>query len=325
MPRRPIEPVVLPAATGGNGALSYRLTSEPTGLAGLAFDAATRTLSGTPERVGDYVFSYRADDADDSRTDADAAVLTFAVTVEAATAERKEAVTSTLAAVGTRTLASALDNVGARFADAIPATSITVAGQRLPLDASAAPALASGTPGGMGAACSTAEGCGDPFGAGMRQGRRVEVDELLRSSDFSWTLAVDEAADPQPPRLSLWGRGDLAAFAGRPETGASYEGQTWTGWLGADVRSGAWLAGVAVSHGVSQADYRFGDAAGESGRLETALTALYPYRNFQRRIVGKPFGDGEIGASSRCRYWVHLTAARRAVGTRCSAARSVAW
>ena len=100
---------------------------------------------------------------------------------------------------------------------------------------------------------------------------------MLYSSDFSWTPAVDPAADPQPPRLSVWGRGDLATFAGRPETGASYEGQTWTGWLGADMRSGAWLAGVALSHGVTEADYRFGDAPDEGGRLETTLTAFYPY------------------------------------------------
>ena len=272
---RPIEPVVLPAATGGNGALSYRLTSAPTGLAGLAFDPATRTLSGTPETVGDYVFTYRADDADDNRTEADAAVLRFAVTVLAATAERLQAMTRTLAAVGTRTLASALDNIGARFADAVPATTVTVAGRRLPLDA--APAPASGAPGGMRTACWAAQGCGDPFGDGMGQGRRLDLDELLHSSAFSWTLAADEAADPQPPRVSLWGTGDVADFAHRPDTGPGYEGQTWTAWLGGDVRSDAWLAGLALSHGVTEADYWFGDAPGERGRLATTLTTLLPY------------------------------------------------
>ena len=296
---RPTEPVVLPAATGGNGALSYRLTSEPAGLAGLAFDAATRTLSGTPKTVGDYVFSHRADDADDNRSDTDAAVLTFAVTVEAATAERKEAVTRTLAAVGARTLASALDNIGARFADTDPATSVTLANERLPLAAPAAPAVASGTPGGMATACSSAEGCGDLFGTDIARGRRVEIDELLHSSDFSWTPAADEAADPRAPRISIWGRGEVADFAGRPETGSSYEGQAWTGWLGADTRSGAWLGGVAMSHGVSHADYRFGDAPDERGRLETSLTALYPYGRWTpadgfdlRVILG--IGVGEV-------------------------------
>ena len=47
-----MDPVVLPEATGGNGALTYALSSAPAGLAGLSFDAATRTLSGTPETEG---------------------------------------------------------------------------------------------------------------------------------------------------------------------------------------------------------------------------------------------------------------------------------
>ena len=45
-----ISPLVLPAASGGTGALTYRLVGLPTGL---AFDAATRTLSGTPTAATD--------------------------------------------------------------------------------------------------------------------------------------------------------------------------------------------------------------------------------------------------------------------------------
>ena len=40
-----IAPLVLPAASGGTGALTYRLVGQP---AGLSFDAATRTVTGTP-------------------------------------------------------------------------------------------------------------------------------------------------------------------------------------------------------------------------------------------------------------------------------------
>ncbi len=40
-----IAPLVLPAASGGTGALTYRLVGLP---AGLSFDAATRTIAGTP-------------------------------------------------------------------------------------------------------------------------------------------------------------------------------------------------------------------------------------------------------------------------------------
>ena len=48
---RGMEPVVLPPATGGNGAVVYSLTSRPGGLAGLVFDATSRRLSGTPTAV----------------------------------------------------------------------------------------------------------------------------------------------------------------------------------------------------------------------------------------------------------------------------------
>ena len=47
-----MDAVVLPEATGGNGDLDYSLTSDPAGLAGLEFDPATRTLSGTPVTAG---------------------------------------------------------------------------------------------------------------------------------------------------------------------------------------------------------------------------------------------------------------------------------
>ena len=57
-----------------------------------------------------------------------------------------------------------------------------------------------------------------------------------------------------------------------------YEGELRTGWLGVDARSGPWVAGLAVSHGTGEPDYGFDGAAGSgAGRLETELTALYPY------------------------------------------------
>ena len=124
-----MEPVTLPRATGGNGALRYGLTSEPAGLAGLSFDPVSRRLTGTPGRAGSLTFTYRADDADANRADSDAAILTFEVRVILDRA--REAVKKTLAAVGTRTLSSALGHIGARFADMVPSTALTLAGQPL--------------------------------------------------------------------------------------------------------------------------------------------------------------------------------------------------
>ena len=73
-----IEPLVLPAASGGHGALTYTLT--PALPAGLVFDPATRTLSGTPRvTMAAKTYTYTATDASGN-----AAKLTFRITVAAA-------------------------------------------------------------------------------------------------------------------------------------------------------------------------------------------------------------------------------------------------
>ena len=53
---------ILPAATGGTGAITYTLTPE---LAdGLTFSTATRTISGTPERLSRSEYTYTAEDSE---------------------------------------------------------------------------------------------------------------------------------------------------------------------------------------------------------------------------------------------------------------------
>ena len=53
--------LTLPAAEGGDGALSYMLLPV---VPGLSFDAQLRRLAGTPSRVGTYLMVYRVADAD---------------------------------------------------------------------------------------------------------------------------------------------------------------------------------------------------------------------------------------------------------------------
>ena len=67
--------IILPAATGGDGALSYTLTPEPP--AGLSFDAAARTISGTPMAPQDATgYTYKATDGD-----GETAELTFTIAI----------------------------------------------------------------------------------------------------------------------------------------------------------------------------------------------------------------------------------------------------
>ena len=244
-PDEAMTPATLPAATGGDGAAySYTLTSSPAGLAGLSFDAGTRILSGTPGAEGRWTFTYTAHDGDADTTAADAARLTFQVTVGMAVEEQQQVVKRTLAAVATRTAASALNTIGTRLGDGVPGAGLTIAG------------------------------------------RTVRPDGVA----FSHPLGAAEGDlgfDPKAVRWSVWGRGDLGSFAGRPGPGMRYRGKVRTGWFGVDARgtigasggSRRWVAGLAVSHGTGKSDYSLeggGDPADRS-RLETELNALWPY------------------------------------------------
>ena len=107
------------------------------------------------------------------------------------------------------------------------------------------------------------------FGMGM---------DPLRSSEFELALggAQDEGGETRPGRRwQLWGQGDVQAFAGAPSSGAGYEGDVRTGYVGVDTGlSERWLAGVAVSRSGAGGDWRAGSAR---GTLSTSLTAAYPY------------------------------------------------
>ena len=67
---------MLPAATGGNGSISYSLSGAP---AGISVHSSTRIMTGTPTETGDFTVTYTATD-DDGSTD----TITFAITVTAA-------------------------------------------------------------------------------------------------------------------------------------------------------------------------------------------------------------------------------------------------
>ena len=72
--------VTLPAATGGNGTVSYALT--PALPNGLSLDATTRKVSGTPTAVASAAtYTWRASDSDSNTDNSDTVTLTFQVTV----------------------------------------------------------------------------------------------------------------------------------------------------------------------------------------------------------------------------------------------------
>ena len=105
-----IAPLVLPAATGGEGLLNYALS--PALPAGLVFDAATRTLSGAPSvATAASTWTYTVTDGAASPEQVS---LSFAIEVEVSAEEaalRRDA----LAAQGRALLSSVTGVIGERF------------------------------------------------------------------------------------------------------------------------------------------------------------------------------------------------------------------
>ncbi len=75
-----IEPLTLPRARGGNGALTHSLPSMP---AGLDFNSSTLVLSGTPTAVGTALYGYTVIDSDDNAAGTDGDRILFRITVSA--------------------------------------------------------------------------------------------------------------------------------------------------------------------------------------------------------------------------------------------------
>ena len=104
--------------------------------------------------------------------------------------------------------------------------------------------------------------------------------EVLTSTAFSLTAAPEDGG----ASMAFWGRGGSSSFSGR-DGPLSIDGEVTSATLGADWRSGSWLAGAMVKHSLGEGSYS-GDGAGE---VESRLTGIYPY------------GAMELGA--RVRAW----------------------
>ena len=278
-----ITPLVLPEATDGNGPLTYTLS--PSLPNGLTLNDVTRRLSGNPiSPQAATRYTWTATDAD-----GDEATLTFtiAIAVDPHRQRVREAARRVLAEMARRAMSGALDTIGARFG-AIGGSGLSLAGQPVSLESVASVA--------------------DGVGMAVWNNQSLVLGELLGESAFSLRLAATEEAgdvnsEEEGPLWSVWGRGDLASFAGGREEETHYDGWLRSGWLGLDTRSSRWVGGMAVSHEQGQADYGATMAAAADdrpmqGRLETSLTALYPYGRWQltdgmevQGVVGVGWGE----------------------------------
>ena len=125
----------------------------------------------------------------------------------------------------------------------------------------------------------------DPRGddAWRRGGARAAVSRAMTGREFllgsSFHLAT--TGDGTGPAFAAWGRVATGGFDGEAD-GVRLDGDVTTGFLGADVARGRWLAGTAFA--VSRGKGTFGltgTAADESafgeGEIESTLTSVLPY------------------------------------------------
>ena len=104
-------------------------------------------------------------------------------------------------------------------------------------------------------------------GFGSPASRGVTQDEVLSGTSFAIT-----AESGQHAYATLWGRGAATRFEGR-EGNLTLDGEVASAMVGADWAREDWTAGLIVSRSVGEGHY----AGSSEGRVEAALTGLYPW------------------------------------------------
>ena len=104
------------------------------------------------------------------------------------------------------------------------------------------------------------------------QERILSGQDLLLGSSFH---QVSQADDTGGPALSAWGRIATGGFQADVDD-VTMDGSVTTGFLGFDAEWERLLAGLLLSHSEGDGDYNLQDGS-DRGRIESALTGVYPY------------------------------------------------
>ena len=101
----------------------------------------------------------------------------------------------------------------------------------------------------------------------------VDLRRLLAGSSFQLALNGEGG---QAGSWTVWGRGSITNFDGRPGNDFSVDGDMFSGQIGIDTHVNAnMLAGLAVNYSEGDSDYDF--TGGTRGNIETELTSVHPY------------------------------------------------
>ena len=273
-----IEPLTLPEASGGRGDHVYTLTSPLP--AGLAFDAATRILSGTPTTAAaTQTFTYTA--SDDNGT----VMLTFTITVAGlgvdaitTTALNEAILPEVTRALVNSTSSSITRRVGQAVGSIPTAGSFNLAGQQMGGERNLASALRT-------------------HGEAMSEDSR-DIKEILAGSDF--VLPLNATGGAGGGSVAFWGSGEYRDFSGESDD-LDWDGDLTGAQLGLDARlRDNLLVGVAVSMLETEMEYEDGTGNLGQGDYELDLTSAHPYIGWRAggldlwATVGYGTGDLEI-------------------------------
>ena len=284
---RAMEPVILPTASGGDGAIAYMLAPElPNGL---SYNAGTHTLSGVPTELGGpWTYTYTATDADP--VSPDVVSLSFSISV-VILEEDKTVLSDILSAQGRALLNGATSAIGRRFS-ASPGASNSRSSTLNAVGNWLTNAYSHSGVMGMTPMAGNMHMMPGPLNAGMygpsvgrmgthpstngigRTGHGSGLQRLLQNRSFTLSANTAGSNQMQRMRFTVWSAVDYQSYSGASETN-DYEGGMASIYLGGDVQFNSnWLAGAAVSSHSGTSNYT---VMGRSGELKTSLLSVYPY------------------------------------------------
>ena len=274
-----IDPVTLPAATGGDGTLLYALTPAlPRGV-----ERTDRRLSGTPtEAFERKTYTWTATDKDGDET----APVTFTIEVE----HGLEKARARLKAIN--------ESVLPELSRALWGSAVDAVTGRLESPDAAAPTAA----GGLEAAAGFVRA-----NEGALEESDVSWKELLGGESFAFGLADGEGGSGFGGVVA-WGSGDWRRLS-RDEDALDWSGDAFSAHVGADAALQPGLrAGLAASWFASDVDYT-DRSQGEAitGSHESRMTSLTPYVGWDGAME-RVCGGRPVTARARSRSWTRTCA-----------------
>ena len=123
--------------------------------------------------------------------------------------------------------------------------------------------------------------------------QEMTLEELVLGTSFNLGMKNKDTGNT----WSAWGQVANDRFKGE-EDEVSVEGKVTSGFLGADVTSGNWRGGLAVSASKGKGTFRSleNDSPEDNGEVKSELTSLYPYFGYEfgeKKSIWGIFGIGE--------------------------------